>query len=45
MESAEDSEEDIPDWRGSEKGDPTVGKQLSEVQQFQLNGLLGKSWM
>eukprot|EP00731_Ephydatia_muelleri_P030199 Em0021g722a len=37
LKSAEDSEEDIPDWRGSEKGDPTVGKQLSEVQKFQLN--------
>ena len=45
LKSAEDSEEDIPDWRGSEKGDPTVGKQLSEVQKFQLNRLLGKSWM
>ena len=42
VESAEDSEEDIPDWRGSEKGDPTVGKQLSEVQKSQLNRLLGK---
>ena len=42
VESAEDSEDDIPDWRGSEKGDPTVGKQLSEVQKSQLNRLLGK---
>ena len=42
VESAEDSVDDIPDWRGSEKGDPTVGKQLSEVQKSQLNRLLGK---
>ena len=42
VESAEDSEEDIPHWRGCEKGDPTVGKQLSEVQKSQLNRLSGK---
>ena len=36
------SEDDIPEWRGSEKGEPTVGNQLSAVQKSQLNNMLEK---
>ena len=36
------SEDDTPEWRGSEKGEPTVGNQLSAVQKTQLNNVLEK---
>eukprot|EP00731_Ephydatia_muelleri_P034076 Em0046g19a len=40
VDDEESSEDDIPEWRGSEKGEPTVGDQLSAVQKSQLNKVL-----
>ena len=40
VDDGESSEDDIPEWRGSEKGEPTVGDQLSAVQKSQLNKVL-----
>eukprot|EP00731_Ephydatia_muelleri_P015573 Em0008g1293a len=41
VDDEESSEDDIPEWRGSEKGEPTVGDQLSAVQKSQLNKVDG----
>eukprot|EP00731_Ephydatia_muelleri_P025636 Em0017g719a len=40
VDDEESSENDIPEWRCSEKGEPTVGDQLSAVQKSQLNKVL-----
>ena len=40
VDDGESSEDDIREWRGSEKGEPTVGDQLSAVQKSQLNKVL-----
>ena len=42
MDDEETSGENIPEWRGGEKGEPTVEDQLSTVQKSQLNKVLEK---